>query len=107
MTAKFDWCKPCETYHWTGYACMPQWYVWQAEDPRDDATQIAGHDAQDAAERWAERDDAKGDYCIVGGSDATVCVAPVAAEGPVLRFRVAGETVPKYYAEQLPEEEKT
>lgn len=99
--SELQYCRPCATYHWRGEACLPLWDVWQSEDERANAQQVAGRDASDAAERWAAQDDAGGDYSIVSGDPAEVDVAPGGEPGPVLRFRVTGESVPSYSAESI------
>lgn len=103
-----NWCEPCNTYHWRDEKCMPLWAVWcpDYDQAQSDAKHVAGKTAAHAAERWAEKDDAGGDYDIIGGCPAVVMVAPTNEEGPVLQFRVSGESVPTYRAKQLPEQEK-
>jgi hypothetical protein len=99
-----QWCKDCVTHHYNGAKCYPLWEVWRSEDgyeeTRDDARKIRGYDAESAVERWAEEDDCGGDYCIVGGSPATVCVA-LEGSDEVARYYVSGETVPSYSATEL------
>lgn len=79
---------------------MKTFFVWCPEQgsERDDACEIEAHDAESAAEKWAEEDDAdSAEYMIFRGSEKpTVCVAE--GDGPEQRFIVRGESLPCYYA---------
>lgn len=100
------WCTTCNTYHYGAGACWPEWDVWCLErgDERGDSRAILATSAENAAERWAERDDSGGDYTIVGGETVTVCVARVGEER-VQRYRVSGEAVPEYTAREVEEDD--
>lgn len=88
-----SWCPTCRGHHRPGEH-FPIWEVWQdGGDPQE----IQAADAEDAAERWADEDDAYGDYRIVGGSPADVHVS-LAGSGVAQRIRVTGEAVRSYSA---------
>jgi len=65
---------------------------------REDASEIEAHDAESAAQEWAEEEDCySAEYSIVSGRETpVVCVAE--GDGPEQQFRVSGEAVPQYYA---------
>jgi hypothetical protein len=78
--------------------------VWCPEDgegPEDGRT-ITAIDAEQAAELWAERDDAEGaEYRIAGGwSEPTVVVSCV--DGTQAAFRLTGLSSPVYSAHSEP-----
>lgn len=76
-----------------------EYAVWCPEygQTESDARTFRAYDQASAVEYWAEWFDGRGDYPIVGGSDAEVCVrVPGVAE--VSTFVVTGESVPRYYA---------
>ena len=62
---------------------------------------IAASSHKEAAEKWAQRDDAdSADYTIVGGEPETVCVQALGTVA-VRRYSVRGETIAVYYARRL------
>jgi hypothetical protein len=64
----------------------------------DDGRSVNAYDAESAAKIFAEWDDARSaDYLIVGGQDATICVASPDGSN-VQRFTVSGEACPVYRA---------
>jgi len=83
------------------HECNPRWTVHEEDNP-DSAAEVYAIDASDAAEQWAARHDDEGDYDICGeGAEYVVVV-----EGPnteIFRFKVTGEMIPSYYAEELPD----
>jgi hypothetical protein len=109
------------------HRCPPAWLVW-CLDYGEDVYNVCpsyGWTPEAAVEKWAEADDAGGDYTIVGGSEATVCVARqtdydaiMLAIGDTLdddgtdpppglkvqRFVVSGESVPQYHAREVADE---
>ncbi len=88
---------------------LAKWLVWRPEEDEtiDDAQEVRSSDAEEAAEDWAEWSDSGGDYTIVGGSEATVCVrAKDDDAAPVETFVVTGESVPQYTA-RAPREKRT
>lgn len=75
-------------------------------DSVEDARTITAFDAKEAAEFWAERDDAESaEYSIVSGRTMPVVVVE-AADGTRSQWRVAGEAVPAYSAHALPDTPK-
>jgi hypothetical protein len=98
-----SWCKTCGDYMLfpDSHKCPPIWECWCPDEgeTRDDPRMIRASDAEAAAEKWAEEDDRYGDYTIIGGNDATVCVAKPDND-EVRTFVVTGESVPEYHAEE-------
>jgi len=76
-------------------------------DPEwEDCTTVHGSDPSAVAERWAEEEDAQGDYDIVGGSDAHIRLRKLSEddeEGPWIEYAVAGRSVPEYSAQRVGE----
>lgn len=95
-------CRTCGFYDWEHPkdGCPPAYMMWRPENAETeaDAKKIHGTSPEDAIERWADRDDADGDYCIVNGSEATVMVKD--SVGVVTRWVVSGEAVPTYTARE-------
>ncbi len=94
-------CPICDAriyaYDMPPHRCLPRYLVWCPEhSDRDDAVAFYTYGPESACATWAERDDAQGDYDIVGGCPALVCVED--PEGVVTRWQVSGETVPEYTA---------
>jgi hypothetical protein len=79
--------------------------LWRPENGETiaDAREVEAHDAEDAAEDWAEYDDSYSvEYMIVRGNDATVCVRERDnQDAPVQTFVVSGKTVPQYTAREV------
>ncbi len=61
---------------------------------------IEALDAEDAAAKYGEQDDAGGDYTIIKGGDKVVMVACV--DHPPRKFSISGETIAHYSAEEIP-----
>lgn len=85
-----------------------KYMVWEPETAEEDeGTLIDALSAEYAAEEWAQQSDAEGDYCIIQGSSAICMVKPV-GDGHTGRgayeikyFRVSGETVNRYTANEV------
>lgn len=82
----------------------PEYTVWCPElgheGPDDGATVKGALDAEHAATKWAEREDAhSADYWIVGGSGTTVMVSD--KYGVTRTIQVRGESRPQYYAREV------
>jgi hypothetical protein len=86
------------------HVCPPKWDVWETTEAREDARHIYARNADIAAEKYAERDDANGEYSIVGGSPIWVCVAKHGSE-EISTFTVEGESVPEYTATEISKED--
>jgi hypothetical protein len=100
----FRQCLDCGEYLYTNYhKCSPAWLVWQLDDPeRFDVRTVYGIDAQEAAEKWADREDSLGDYWIVQGGNPIVCVQRADDdEAPIEYLAVEGESVPQYHAAEM------
>lgn len=66
---------------------------------QEDGDRIKALDAEFAAEKWAQIDDAySAEYAIVGGQEREVVVVEDREGAQELRFKVTGEAVPQYYA---------
>jgi hypothetical protein len=82
--------------------------VWSPEhSDEDESMTVDAFSADDAAETWAERFDADGDYIIVGG-ESIICMVKPIGDGHTGRnsheikyFRVGGETVNRYSADEV------
>jgi len=102
-----NWCTKCGAFIFLedAHRCDPQWCVWNPEhDPgHEHARPIHALNAEFAAEKWAEQEDGGGDYTIVSGSPEVVHVKPWGEDGPVQRFRVSGEMVAQYSADEIEE----
>lgn len=101
-----DWgkCEKCGGYGYRPHRCMM--FEVCREGETEWQTQY-GLDPEDALEKWAEEDDCHGDYTIIqAGEDGDLHVLIRQALHPadVKRYRVYGETVPKYYAHEAPQE---
>ena len=105
---KFGRCETCGEYDFLEtHRCPPCWYVWEPDEGEtmdDGARRIYARDAEQAAERWAAREDwdsAEGAIAM-GRSEPEICVATLGLEGKgVERFKLTGEMVPEYRAEPL------
>lgn len=108
----YSYCPACRTFH-AFSRHLPEFRVRTDEErvgtrfPDDDDYFCTIHatDPEDAAQRFAEQHDEGGDYTIVGGSPEVVIVQD--ARGRRTRWRVSGETVAVYHAEEVEEEEPT
>lgn len=72
----------------------PYWHEFYASDP------------EHAVEKFADAYDRDGDYTIVqagSGGEFVILVRKLAEPETVMRFRVYGESVPQYHAEQITE----
>ena len=97
-------CRTCRRHHWDGHAhrCPPAYLAWcpDLDEDEDEAIALYAVEAEEAAEEWAERQDAdSAEYGIVVGEPATVHVR--APDGTVTVWRVTGESVPSYSAEEV------
>lgn len=96
------YCDACETYHREDGNCLPVFLVYHREIGY--RMRIRALDFQDAAERWAELyDNGDGEYALVNGQQLTVRVQD--ATDVVEFFRIQGESVPQYSAEEVSTEE--
>lgn len=101
-------CETCGKYFFferdrKHHKCPPKWQVWEDEGGDEDrrwSNTIFADQAYEAAEKYAEQQDAYGDYTCIGGTPMTVFVASDEEATPV-RFEVTGEAVPEYTAREL------
>ena len=98
-------CGKCHEWIFTttvnDHECAPAWEIWDFNDEtREDARTIHGHDAEEVAQSWAARSDSDGDYSIVSGSAAVMCVSKVGSS-KVQTLVVRGESVPEYHASEV------
>lgn len=101
-------CNVCAEHFWTApHRCKPVFHVWCPEhgESAEDARQLRAGDHGAAAEAWAERDDLdSAEYRIVGGLPLTLRVRKD-GDAVVRTFRVCGESVPSYSADEICEPE--
>jgi len=84
------------------HTCPPVFLIWRPApaETEDCARRVYASSASAAAEQWADLEDAiDGDYDIVEGSDATVCVR--CPDGKIRTYIVSGEAVPQYHARRV------
>ena len=97
------WCPTCDAalFEWTtNHQCPPAFRVAQLDgDDEHYARTIRAHDAEEAAEEWAERDDSDGEYGIADGAPVDVIVT--APDGARTKWRVTGEYQAVYDAEEI------
>ena len=88
-----------------------RWRVWRSDEPDGEAEAVSFaekpcpwlnrrlHDAQEAAEWWAETDDQNSaEYAIVAQRDEPVVTVEDRQTGKRSHWRVQGEAVPEYRA---------
>lgn len=94
-------CRKCGAFSvWQEtHECPPIFAVWclDYDQTEDDARRVHARTHEIAAEKWAERDDADGDYTIVRGTKVVVMVRKEGEETPKA-LMVEGESVPNYNA---------
>ena len=90
----------------THHRCPPTWTC----EPADSFNygegyqqKVIAHDAELAAEKFAENWDSEGDYDILRGREFGVKVT--AADGAETFWEVTGESVPNYTAMRRPEDD--
>lgn len=101
------WCPTCGKFmmYPDSHRCPPKFIVW---DPEDGEMAEVGHevraaDHESAAEEWADQTDCERSYCILNGNDVVVHVVLLGEPAETAkRFRVSGESVPQYHAEEEP-----
>jgi hypothetical protein len=94
-------CGVCGDYVlWGKHRCSPIWLVELPEWNGGDPDRIRASDAQEAAEKFAERfDRASASYSVVSGESITVTVCDAHGKDEQ-KFVVEGESVPQYTARQ-------
>jgi hypothetical protein len=75
-------------------------HVFHEEARGDDPRVMTAHDAEEAAEEYAEEYDQGGDCTVIGGGSIDLRVVEVRT-GAEKWFRVEGEAVPHYMAREL------
>ncbi len=100
-----EYCQECRRYHPLGKhnpVFMVRCSEHDGEDDFEASQGIRAFDAEEAAERWAEDwDCADSEYPILQGDIPLVLVHD--SEGNVTQWRVSGENVPTYRAEEVEE----
>ena len=99
----YDRCPTCQEYAWLRrHKCAPVWLVFTEDrhEDWDEADKVYATDAEQAAEKWAERDDCdSAEYSIVAGSDVAVQVRRLdEPDSDPVWWTVTGESVPQYHA---------
>ena len=94
------WCNECRTFHIREGYHFPKFEVLEDQNG-DEWITLRAVDAEHAAEIWAEdEDDNSAEYSIVSGKYEPV-VFVRDQDGVVTKFKVTGESVPRYNAEVL------
>lgn len=108
MTA--ERCPTCEEWVFSKYhKCSPVWLVAIVEGEEqpadDDYCEVRASDAEEAAEKGAEEGDCNSaEYSILKHYDGDyVAWVKAADDAKPKRFKVTGEAVPQYYAEEIEE----
>ncbi len=75
------------------------------DQPRDDDySEVRASDEEEAAEKAAEEDDSNSaEYSVLKGRGDYVAWVKAAVDAKPKRFKVTGEDVPQYYAEEIEE----
>lgn len=119
MSSGYARCPICKEWgFFTGrfaeHRCPPAWECRLETEDEDDWRKVHARDAEDAAEKYAERYDCESaEYAIVRGrTEAIVLVRKPAdlEEEPsaeVERFAIEGESVPQYRAMKIEQAGKT
>lgn len=97
-------CETCGGYKGMVHRCPPRWTCWipyfdedgDIDDYHGGKHSVHATDAEEAAEKYAERHDMEGDYTIVGGQEVVVHVRD--GDGKIIRCKVRGETRAVYSA---------
>lgn len=100
----FTKCPICQEWDVGQHRCKPAFLVWCEEQgaTEDDAETIHAHDAEDAAEKWADRDDrSSAEYLIVAQKWEPTVTVKDQRDGEMKRFIVTGEAVPSYSATEV------
>jgi len=97
----FDKCRICGDYDFlVTHTCKPIFYITDP-DWSDEEIPERGIDHQEAAERYAERQDRdSADYQVVGGQELFITVR-AAEETEGKKFKVTGEMRAEYSAEEV------
>lgn len=109
MALEGEWrnCPICRKYdHTSWHRCKPEWEC-AMEDKKPDWHIVRGSHPDDAVKEFAEQYDCEGDYTIVQAGDRGEFVILVRKPGEpktIKRFKVYGESVPRYYANELQNE---
>ena len=90
------------------YECQPVWLVAIVEGEEqpadDDYCEVRAADEEEAAEKGAEEDDCNSaEYSVLKGRGDYVAWVKAAADAKPKRFKVKGEAVPQYHAEEIEE----
>jgi len=86
------------------HTCPPAWRVYEPEnDPgMVEPYKIYARDPEEAAEKWADQHDSDYDYEILeAGADGPGMVLAVDTQDGKKWFKVTGEAVPQYSAEEM------
>lgn len=101
-------CPTCKRWRDMQYhKCPPRWEVLVPDyhgDDWEDAVTVFAHDAESAAEEYADTMDSESDYEICSGGAAFAKVRAVGSEEET-SFVITGEMVPQYRASETTEEE--
>jgi hypothetical protein len=81
---------------------MADFIVWNPDNgDAEDGKMFVAYTAEEAAEKWAAREDSWGaEYNIVSGRSEPIVIVRDEA-GNETQFKVSGEAVPSYYAREV------
>jgi hypothetical protein len=98
-------CEICKEFKWdTTHKCPPLWKTHIPDyDGDDDWQDTYAYSSEFAAVKRAEEYDV-GDYNLLDGGEVEIHVKN--ANGNILRYTCAGESIPEYRATKIPEEPK-
>ena len=99
-------CDVCGKYKTGGHQCPPAWECWIHEHGEGDRhTTVHAHEAEYAAEEFMQQYETDcAEYPVLQGDDCVVVVQRM-GEDERHYFRVSGEYVPTYSAENIDQEE--
>jgi hypothetical protein len=100
MTSNYDRCKKCGGWGWIdSHTCPPIWEARVHETKWEEHWhEVYARDAEDAAEKFAERSDCEGDYTIIQTGCAEIEVRKLGETETVI-VDISAETVPQYRGE--------
>jgi len=104
MTEMADYgvCADCGKIGWLPHRCAEWEWRSDASHSKDDWSSVRARDAEEAAEKAAEKYDQDGDYYLMrNGGDAVTVEIRDPKTLMVSLWKVHGEAIPTYYAKQI------
>lgn len=100
----FTRCPICQEWDVGNHRCKPTFLVWCEEqgECEDDARTIYAHDAESAAQKWADQEDHESaEYSIVAQKWEPTVTVQDQRDNELKWFIVSGEAVPSYSATEV------